>query len=241
MKQVDDLAAKALQRMIKNGNCNDISAKYKTAWSQFLITLELRLPNDITQLKDSLSKEWGEIKHATTEQLIAQGTIPENEVAKLRQLRAEDSEEELNHLLSSALSNQLVIKMFNNMHWDIIDFGLTNHELVTSDAPLVSTKNFELKNAYIILPISKNCIFVAANSMSTILKLKQANSNLLIKEINRHIIERAEYLVISSSMAPKTLVLRHFSTFREPSLAEQLAATRRMPIVDPFSPLYGGN
>jgi hypothetical protein len=101
--------------------------------------------------------------------------------------------------------------------------------------------NFERENAYLILPISKNCIFVAANSLNTVQKIKRANSNQLIKEINRYIVQRAQYLVISSSIASESLVLRHFSASREPSLAEQLAMTRNMPIVDPLSPLYGND
>jgi hypothetical protein len=217
-----------LALLYKTGVTKAWTSAQRSAWSRFILTLLLRSPEDIEQLKSNFERNWAKI-------------TPEMEAGYLRRRRPEDPETfaeaiggfDRGQLESMALSlapslmdHDRLGARFNHMRWRTIQFEGVKHELLTSDRPVLMSATLTEEYAYIIVPIGPSHLFVAVNDDQTFEFLHQREPNDLIAAVNEIVVQHAKRFVWGRNSNQLRFIQNRMGTQPEPSLMERIARMR---------------
>ena len=174
LQMADDEAHIVLQRMLSGDS--DLDQNARTAWSRFLMSLMHRHPDSISRLQEmvveqrpqhleELRETFDTIKHPedsrTYEDVLAEG------------VQQKDVEHIMVLLLRKTIDSAEVGQHLNNMLWGIIRFNRPAFPLLTSDRPTIMTNGIKYSHSHIVLPISPDKIFVAANTQKQVDEMNQ--------------------------------------------------------------------
>jgi hypothetical protein len=167
-KIADDAAARALRILFTPPPWN-FTAKERSGWSRFIISLMLRNPETVQ-------------KHKEVAAAIFKDALPRIEETYARERSPHDpptyaeyaalhgpnpASRTIVRLLQTLIDNVELGRGINSMRWMVLTDLKPRFQLLTSDRPLLVTNGIGHPNGQIILPISPFHIFVATNNVQT--------------------------------------------------------------------------
>jgi hypothetical protein len=167
LKYADNTASNAMQMHLAG---QDIwTNELRSGWSRFLISLIIRHPDVMVDLRAATAKSWRDTGPST--QADYEKTKEPHFPATFDEYIAA-----IDPLIPVKVSQNAIIKAFDNeklgnhingMHWSVIDLSKGVHRLLTSDRPL-QYQNLANERGFMALPISPTKLFLAVNGPQSI-------------------------------------------------------------------------
>lgn len=217
LKLVDSNAAIALRRHL--AMTTDLPPKLRNAWSRFLLSLMMRHPDVMTEVRVAAKSLWSkggdevELNYEKFRKPEDPETFAEyaDTVDPLIEVKAR-----LYLIVRAVFDNQLVGNHLNKMKWAVADVTASPQCLLTSDRPLVYF-NLGEPNGSLFLPISPIKLFVAANNDKTLSEFSKGRPSEVVKRANEIIVARARRYVYARDDWQKDFIRKTISTKMEPS------------------------
>lgn len=107
-------------------------------------------------------------------------------------------------IVTRLVDNETVGLQLINASWHLFEFGKFDGKLVVADRPLVRTLGYDHPLSVWLLPLTPTRLFVAANSRSELMRLRQISPSRLLKDVNRLSAGQAERFVFSTDPTTDT-------------------------------------
>jgi hypothetical protein len=216
LKYADNTASLALEMQLSG---KDIwTNELRSGWSRFLISLIIRHPDVMVDLRAATTKSWEET--GPSSQARYEETREPHQPATFDEYIAA-----VDPLIPIKVSLNAIIKAFDNetlgthingMYWSVIDLSKAHHRLLTGDRPL-QYLNLNNPSGFISLPISPTKLFLAANSAQSIINVRKLKPEKVIREINRFVVARARKFVFAHDASQVSFIKKHIHTGMEPT------------------------
>jgi hypothetical protein len=189
-----------------------------SAWSRFVIGIHLRHPDAMPEMRSATEKIWsasGKDYQARYQAVRKPGDPATfDEYLALRDPLTPIKMQV--NLIVKALDNEVVGAHINQMEWATIDVSRALERLLTSDRP-VQIFNLKEPNGVLSIPISPTTIFAAVNDPGTLDKLRAANPNKIVADVNDFTVSRARRFVWACDSSQEQYVADQMSTKLEPT------------------------
>ncbi|MDF3813881.1 MULTISPECIES: DUF4238 domain-containing protein [Rhodopseudomonas] len=213
---VDDEGARALHRLIAR-DPEPWTADARSGWSRFLLSLRLRHPDAMDELRLAIPLIWGR-GHAPSQiayEEIRKPGDPEKFEEFVFKRDPLVVEKVTVNLIMRAIENVQIGTHVNGMKWRVIDLSKSKHDLITSDRPAHYAAIGEL-NGFISLPIGPRKLFLAANSQNVFDCVTRADQSRVVSEVNKKVASQARrYIYTRSPSSNQPLILRYFGVAQE--------------------------
>lgn len=211
-KIADQAASDALD--ILEGTQNTFTPRERSGWSRFLISLLLRTPEDLAELKCRFSEL---VNSAGEEEERHYASIRSNGDAStfaewLQSVPSDLIERRALDVFTSCIDNPQIGQQLNNMHWTVRRFSKPTFELLTSDRPIVRSHQLDQADSHIAIAIGPRRLFIAANESSFIRQIQTADEGPLIKQMNLLAISRAVKFVYGADESQTRFIQNRMST-----------------------------
>lgn len=189
---VDSEAARALI-LLESKSETGLSSRQRSAWSRFIMSLLLRMPEDIE-----------EFRRLSWERMTVTSPEEEEKYKKIREITdpltfsefmAQMSEQEFDTTAFSTylklVDNANVGNFLNNMNWMTFDLPNSRHEFFCSDRPVVMSNGLAHDHGHIAFPISPYTLFLAATSRRLLDQVRKQPADRIVSKINQQIVGNA--------------------------------------------------
>jgi hypothetical protein len=230
MSPVDNFAAKALDVIEADVEKVRNDAERRSAWSLFLMSLMMRMPEDVAALTQVVEDEWRRVlphqraKYAANRKPDDPETIDEFIEKKDPEYIGRwvmNDVPELTH-------HEGIGQALNAMRWSVVVTPDDAPPFLTSDRPLFMSKTFSEPECHLTLPIGPHRLFVAANTEKIERKFKDWPPKELALEVNSQVAKQAVKYVYGIDHLELEFVDKLISTDRPPRLMEKLRDRRRL-------------
>lgn len=192
LQPVDTVAADALALLEAGDAVMRRSAKYRSSWSLFLMSLMMRMPNDIKALKSSYAQRWLEATSELAKGFAERtGTNFTRAESIVRTTLTQQMDWMAMGLFQKLVDHHNIGKTLNNMHWFTIETDPEGPEFFTSDHPLVIGPGFAQPNAYVCLPIGPHRLFWAVRDPAGERQIRNREQDGMISLINETLVMQA--------------------------------------------------
>lgn len=211
-KVADQTAADALD--ILESGLNTFSPRERSGWSRFLMSLMLRTPEDLAELKRRFSEL---VRSAGEDEERHYASIRDDGDAStfaewLQSVPSDVIERRALDVFTYCIDSPLVGQRLNNMLWTVRRFYQPTYELLTSDRPIVRSHQLDKTDSHIAIAVGPRQLFVAANDMSFIRHVQSAPEGLLIKQMNLLTVSRAVKFVYGTDGRQLRFIQNRMST-----------------------------
>ena len=220
LRQVDNVSSDALQILLGKAP-SKWTPNLRSGWTRFMLGALLRTPENIARMKYKLEDSGLQ----AFDSLVKDGGDPDKALDYLIHV----TEASTFNLLMKVIDNTNIGPYFNAMRWFVINTKAANRTLFTSDRPIVMTNGMSKPESHLAIPISPHHAFFACNTLQTERQLKNIKLPALVKEMNRHIVQRAVKYVWNRETEQIDYVRKHMSShayldrdFTESSVAKAL-------------------
>jgi Protein of unknown function (DUF4238) len=228
-RPVDTKAATVLQKM-EGGGC-EFSGAERSAWSNFLMSLVLRHPENVTAIREHMLANVAEVRVRPIKARWRKGEDDPATVREiLNQLGTEDgiTRVALNTLVSSINSEKIGSALINTQ-WGMLTAPQFSPALLTSDRPLIWVNGVADRDFQLLLPLGPKRIFYAVHAGSEMEgRLRFMNAALLTDFMNEHVTRRAVRYVYSFGDRALGYVQARMGVDPRPTLVDQLLDLQRM-------------
>lgn len=203
LKPADGSAADALQDLLNDRPFNR-PAPMRTSWSRFVLSLMIRYPEAIAemkrQLRDNVTKIYLETKGADEPEMFEEHERlhGNNELARLH-----------GKLLMDLMQDSRMGRLIFGMHWGVVRFSLYKHDLLTPDRPVTSNV-FPVSANHLCLPIGPEHLFFACETERAETEFRQLNPEYVMQTMNDLIAKRAQSLVYGKDDSQLRFVANRF-------------------------------
>jgi hypothetical protein len=188
LKPSDGMAAEALQCLLREAPFTH-PIRMRHAWTRFLLSLLIRYPEAITQMKSQL--------HENVEQIYLKTRQPD-EPETFAEYEAIHGTNELarvhGKLMMDLMLDSKMGRLIFAMQWGVVAFTNHRHQLLTSDRPIVSNQ-FPISANHICLPISPTMLFVACATEQAEAAFRGLDAKYVMKVMNDAVASRASNFV----------------------------------------------
>jgi hypothetical protein len=185
----EDLAAKALDIIEADVEKLWNDAERRSAWSLFLMSLMMRMPEDLAALTQIAEDKWKRDLPSLREKYAA-NRLPDHPETIEEFIEKEDPEfigrwvmDDLPELTQHERMGQTL----NAMRWSAVVKPDDAPPFLTSDRPLFMSKTFSEPECYLTLPIGPHRLFVATNTEAMERKFKDWVPKELAQEVNSQV------------------------------------------------------
>ena len=228
MKEVDSLAAESLRMLETQNEQIDFDAKYRSAWSFFLMTLLMRMPEDLQVLGQALADDW-------------ERDLPKMKTIYAQKRRADDpptlqefiDQKDPHHIsrwtldmATKLIDHEGIGQLLNDMRWFVLITPEEVSEFLTSDRPIIISGNLTERSAFLFFPISPRRLFVAVNNTETEQAIRQRPMKELVEEVNRRVVQQAIKYGYGTDDGEVKFVDENIGTNRPKSLMQRLRDVR---------------
>ena len=165
---VDNDANLALVQLLALND--NLAVRLRHAWARFLMTMFHRNPEEIDRYRQIVRNE-GPAALEDPRGEYARFRRP-GDPATFEEYRAavpkSDTERATIMLLRNIMDSKPVGAVLCGMRWTVIKFNNPPYPLLTCDNPLMRTDGIAHEHGHIVLPISPESLFVAANNQRTL-------------------------------------------------------------------------
>jgi hypothetical protein len=227
-------AARVLRTFLKPPPWN-ITAKDRSAWSRFIMSLMVRNPESLEKYKNVAAALYQEVR-SNIEALYnkeRKETDPPTYAEYAEKQGSNPAGRTVVRVIQSLADNKELGQCINSMRWTVLNDPDPKFELLTSDRPWLTTNGIGSPNGELIMPISPTHIFVATNNVETEMKVRAVwNSGQAVTVINDRVVSQARKYVYSTndkqlSFVSKRLGLKHIADPTENLTHEALLAGAR--------------
>lgn len=238
MSKLDSEAAIALEHLEDGLPESEWDARFRSAWSRFIWSQSIRTPSEISQLKSSVKQAWS-------------ASIPDLQ-KRYAEMRSDDMPSSVHEYLASVdpyeedrfalriartlMDHSKIGQVVNNMHWQVLNFEGCGIPLMTSDRPVWMTTTFSEADAFMMMPIGPNRLFVATRDVETRERLGAQKRKSQAKNVNKLMVQHALKYVFAVDDKMSDFVAKHFATKRHSTHMERLAKKHGHTIVSKYSP-----
>lgn len=232
-KRLDDNAAIALESLLKDDGRIFSDAKLRSGWTRFLVSLHLRMPEDIQNIREAWYRIFNKApQHLEDEyQRIREDNYPASLEDLLSDMTTEEKEHQFARLLLSQLNSKKVGEMIHHLNWNVIELPPNAPKLLTSDRPVVRSASLGGPTGYLAIPISPNLAFFATKIERNWLVSKEKNIDQMMrrlnlsrpnfaKHLNRSVVRQAQKYVYSRDDAVLSFVDNHFGKNMVPRVSD---------------------
>ena len=208
-KPLDSKAADAHRMLLDGQPKSTWPGKNVYAWGQFLVSLNLRMPEDLKILRLRWSRKLSEIK----QDLLGTGQSS----SRLVQSEQDDVEfeREVFGMLMDLNNSSRLLELYCEMHWETVDFSQSGYELYFSDRPIVRIPTHGTIRTSTLVPISPSILFVAAPTELEAKRISKLNTRRNLREINKIIVSAAEKFAYAPDDKPLRFMQNNFGSFRD--------------------------
>jgi hypothetical protein len=227
-KPIDTWASNALEMLERRGHKAPWDSDSRSAWTRFILSLLLRCPEDIAMFRDWWHADFGKTDEASEAKYRAardEGD-PDTFAEFLDRQPLSLKERYQYEILFSLIDHAEIGGEMNNMHWRVLQTPDAAPTLLTSDRPILRTKNIKEPQSHIALPIGPRLLFIASPDTNFLKQLLKANQIRLAKEVNRQIVEGAARFVYGVDDNQLRFVQNRFGKTQQPRLMESLIKMR---------------
>ncbi|MDQ0135684.1 hypothetical protein J2T08_003605 [Neorhizobium galegae] len=228
-KPIDTMAADALEMLYRHGHNAGWTAKSRTAWTRFVLSLLLRCPEDIDAFREWWHDDFGRTD-AEGEERYKKWREPSDPATFSEYLISQPlsvKEAYLFTVLNSLLEHDSVGTHINNMNWRVLETPIAGPRLLTSDRPVIRSNNLNGEKGHIALPIGPRLLFIASHDLRFLNDLLRTDQTGLVKECNRQVVEGAVRFIYASDAKQARFIQNRFGNQPQPRLMEQIIGRRR--------------
>jgi hypothetical protein len=188
LKPSDGMAAEALQCLLREVPFTH-PTRMRHAWTRFLLSLLIRYPEAVVQMKRQLRENVEQIYHRTR-----QPDEPETFAEYEAKLGTNELARVHGKLMMDLMLDSKMGRLIFGMHWGVVAFTSHRHELLTSDRPVVSNE-FSISANHMCLPISPTMLFVACATEQAEKEFRALDAGHVMKVMNDLVASRARTYV----------------------------------------------
>jgi hypothetical protein len=209
LKSIDDAASQALAGMIEGQDFTE-PLEMKTAWSRFMMSLLVRHPEALKEMKQRLQ--------VNVQDAYRQTRKP-NEPERFEDNQEKSRSKELGRLHGSLLvdlvQDSKLARSWNKMVWSIVRFANLDNELLTSDRPIVMNA-FQIADAHVCLSVSTSKMFFASVRKDGHERLKAIPPALVAETMNDAVTKQAVKFVYARTDRQLRFVENRLGRFTRP-------------------------
>ncbi|CAI2934351.1 DUF4238 domain-containing protein [Aminobacter niigataensis] len=228
MSPLDSRAHDALTMLENQDPRINHEARARSDWSRFLMSLMMRMPDDLATLRESLQEEW--IHEIPQLEKAFQEKKESSDPATFAEYWEKQGDKDFVAwaiaLAPTLIDHGLIGDKLNNMRWFIREIS-GDAEFLTSDRPLISHYDLHRPDTFIILPIGPKRAFVAVNNVQCQKAIEAHDGEYFVNWLNRLVVGAAKEFVFAQDNRHRELVERHFGDRPRTTLFEYLARFRR--------------
>jgi hypothetical protein len=224
--EVDDRGAKA-RDMLLNAGPHYLTLDQRCDFVRLLLSLEARRPYVVNELirgrggqflrssldSDSEVIEWCK-RHGIT-----------SKPSEYYETLGMSLEDRALLLIQSAVENPRVGAFLLNAQWHVARLGSFEGSFVLSDRPLIRLQGFDKPGAVWALPLTPRAVFVAANHIENLSRIKRLSGSRLAKEVNRSSAQQVDRFVFSVDDSDKRWIARRLQKAPRMTLHQQVTAS----------------
>lgn len=114
-------------------------------------------------------------------------------------------------LISHVIDSARVGSAINSMDWSFLPLHSSQHDLLTSDCPIVSNLGLELDTGFVLLPVSPRLLFAAVRNDELGARFVNLNKDRkLAATVNDRIARQAKVLVIGQGDSQRRFIDNRF-------------------------------
>ena len=205
-KRVDDQAAIALQKLLKN-EMQGWSLDLRKSWTLFLLSMFMRSPKIVTDalaaITEGLPEQWAEIQK--------KWAIDKPDEPPMEDFNSTIAQQYTLLALRRFIANDEIGLLILGMIGDTMDLSKTPYRLLTSDRPVVMTDGLGYTTSHLALPLSPTMLFVAANTQEMMNELRATGQHDLVRNCNRWTVRHAVKYVWAQDHSHDELIEQEMS------------------------------
>jgi hypothetical protein len=199
MSDIDNWAARALQRMMTDGaSPGKLHAKAALGWCQFLYSLIVRNPEHLSLIKKKLKTlDAGEVLENIRDDYpnIRGPGDPESFDEYKAAFTLNPIDVPATRVLPVLLRSKRVVRVLASFMWQTATVHTAKYPLLTSDRPIIMSNGLTGEDAHIVLPISPRRLFIAINNDETFKAISSTASDELVETVNNQVAQQAHKFV----------------------------------------------
>lgn len=195
-KPVDNAAAPILVRLIDDGPAG-LDGLDRTRWARFVMSLQLRGPHSLSELKEGLDRTLREVIERTR----GLGAY-EEALAHAPEQITNFHKACLPEFIDNAFNGSLLV----NMRWAVFNMSGGTRDLLTGDRPYLRWHGMGDPRCYLSVPISPTHLFVAANAIETLRALEEQARKDTVRNANDQIARMALQSVYATGSSHRDFV-----------------------------------
>jgi hypothetical protein len=221
---IDNDAAQALEQL-EAGNTS-LSPFLRKSWSTFILSLMMRTPSEVEELKRLLQPECAASLPGLAESYAKirkrdDSPSPGEFIAKIWQ---EQNNDVFRQIFEGLIDHGALAALIGGMIWSVLDLPDDVPELMTSDRPVMTFGAWGGPTAFIFLPIGPRRLFFSVNIALAVTALKDMPKADLISAVNLQVIQQATRYGYSSSDAVLAFMQEHLAVSPRETLLGRLRA-----------------
>ena len=223
-KPVDTRAADALALLEAGVSDSDWPPRLREAWTRFVFSLLLRMPEDMAILEASYAHELAYLTQQQEREYAVRrlrSWLP-SLAAAIEMLNVEEAAGQAKEMATKRMQKSRISENMSALHWTTIDVYTANRALLTSDRPVQCNGKLGDRSTTLILPIGPDRLFVAAWSKSHLEMIRQRSPDRLVSRSNQAVARAADRFVYGVDDSMLGIVQKSFRRARPKPLAQQL-------------------
>jgi hypothetical protein len=225
---VDTQAALSMETFFRSRDGMEWTRPLRSSWSRFLMSMMMRHPQDLAVFRRTMSDDWTNLNEEMRQAYLSDRTPDQPETAEewWEQNRAGFMEKAVMRILRTLMDHGNVGASLNSMMWSTADVSQSRYPLLTSDRPVLMHGHLADDDAFIMMPLSHDRLFIAVRQEATLDQIGAWDTEGLVAEINLEVVSRAERFVFASDTSQTDFIQQHFGQNRVQTLMEQLEVRR---------------
>lgn len=223
LSPVDSRAADALRIMIDAKRADCFSTEQRLAWTAFLCSLLMRMPDDIYKLKRSLGKANDKVIPFLDAlyRRVKPNKGPESAEALLRPQMQGLTSGQAMRAVRRFINEPRLTNGISRMEWRIRALDNARNELLTSDRPVAISNVLNATDSHLVMPIGPRTVFLAFRERAYADRLSQVSDELLATTINRFVVQNAVSFVYGRSDRQLRFIENRMGTSRDQTLMDR--------------------
>jgi hypothetical protein len=228
LSPVDSQAAEALRVMLDPAAAMAFTGTQKLSWARFMNSLLARMPEDIAKLKEHAPKEWvGSIRGLREKYLAHRELTDPPTLDDFLEAPTGTFMSDVPFIVAEViLGHERLQQVIADMHWAVLVTDGADHEMLTSDRPLVHTQSLNARDSHLLLPIGPRRLLAAAHERKFVDYLQGWGLNALVKRVNEYVVGSADRYVFGSHDRQLRFIQNRMSTEKSASLVDRLHRKR---------------
>jgi hypothetical protein len=228
IKPADSLAARSLSMLESNNERITFESKYRSAWSLFLMTLLMRMPEDLEFLGQALADDWQRELPKMKERYVTKRRT--NDPPTLQEFIDQNDPHHMSRwtldVATKLMDHERIGQLLNDMRWFVLTTSGDAPQLLTSDRPILISGALTEADAYLFLPLGPRRLFVATSNIEVEQRIRRRPINEVVDGANKLVVQHAIKYVYGADDGGKMFVDENIGKSRPKSLMQKLREYR---------------